>query len=181
MDNPPITKTRHGATDIVHRIPFGAWEHFETILCRMDNAFLEDVSRITKIPFADLRKVIPTRGVPTLITTEGAEPWWTDQTCRMAVRGAQGMWIRCSGTAFQGSCCFKHRSFDDPRRRCTADNRPYDDPYFANLARRMPVRIEGTVYWADMDGILYNVDGTRVEGYTIDYTQGIVYTATTKN
>jgi hypothetical protein len=172
------TDGRHGAIDVVHRIPFGAWEHFEAMLCRMDNAFLQDVSRITKIPFTELRKVIPTRGVPTRITTEGADPWWTAQTCRMAVRGAQGMWIRCSGTAFEGSCCFKHRSFDGTKRRCSADIRPYNDPYFANLPRRMPVRIEGTVYWAGTDGILYNVDGAQVEGYTIDYAQGIVHTMT---
>ena len=98
----------------------------------------------------------------------------------MTVRGTEGMWVRCSGTAFEGSCCFKHRSFDGVRRRTAHDIRPYNDPYFETLPRRMPVRINGIVYWAGEGGLLYTVDGTKVEGYTIDYDQGIVYT-TSKN
>lgn len=160
--------------DVVHRIPAGLWENLQTLTCSMDNAFLRDISHITKIPFAELRKVIPTRGVQTRIATEGSEPWWTSQTCRMSVRGSGGMWIRCSGMAFEGSCCFKHRS----TKRMPAGILPYDDPYFATLARRMPVRIEGVVYWSDENGVLYNVDGSRIEEFTIDYAQGIVHPLT---
>jgi hypothetical protein len=162
--------------EVIHRIPTGLWDNLQELVWRMDASFLRDVSQITKIPLTDLRKVVPVRGLPTrLITEDGNEPWWTGLSCRMMVRGASGMWVRCSGTAFEGACCFKHRDIDGRRRgKLPGGVLPYDDPYFATLVSRVPVRIEGVVYWADEDGGLYNIDGLPVDRMTVNISEGIV-------
>ena len=161
--------------EVIHRIPAGLWANLQTLVSRVDHQFLQEVSRITKLPMSELKKAVPTFGVSTRITTEGSEPWWTGQQCRMSVRGLGGMWIRCSGTAFEGPCCFKHRSLmNRDIGRLPPGIRPYDDPYFIKLPQRKPIRIEGVVYWTDDTGNLYNVRGCVVEGMKIDSTYGIV-------
>ena len=159
--------------EVVQRIPTGLWENLQEVLWRMDATFLRDVSKITKIPYNDLRKVIPTRGVTTRISTDGQEPWWVGLTCRMTVRRSGGMWLRCGGTAFEGACCFKHRGFDGREEERLPDGLlPYDSVSLIGLPRRLPIRIEGVVYWA-CEGTqfseLYDMDGNVVKGLMVNY------------
>jgi hypothetical protein len=158
--------------EVVQRIPANLWENLQEVVCRMDAAFLRDVSHVTKIPYADLRKAIPTRGVSTRISTDGNEPWWTGLTCTMSVLRPGGMWVRCSGTAFEGACCFKHRNLDGREESRLPDGvLPYNSPTIAALPRRLPIRVEGVPYWVCETGFseVYDVDGRVVPGIMINY------------
>ena len=163
-------------SEVVQRIPTGLWENLQELLWRMDNVFLRDVAHITKIPYSDLRKVIPTRGVSTRIPSDGNEPWWTGISCHMSVRRPGGMWVRCSSTAFEGACCFKHRSYEGREMGRLPDGvLPHSSPALAALRRRLPIRIEGVVYWVDEDSAglskAYTIDGNIVGGLQIDYAR----------
>ena len=161
--------------EVVQRIPTGLWDNLQNLVWQMDAAFLRDVAQITKIPYADLRKVIPTRGISTRISTDGNEPWWTGLTCRMSVLRPGGMWVRCSGTAFEGACCFKHRGLDGRELDRLPDGvLPYDSPLFTSLPRRVPIRVEGVLYWVcegSQFSEVYNVDGEVVQGFMINYAE----------
>jgi len=160
-------------SELVQRIPTGLWDNLQELVWRMDNAFIRDVASITKIPYSDLRKVIPTRGTSTRIPSDGNEPWWNGLTCRMSVRRPGGMWVRCSGTAFEGACCFKHRSLDG-KLRFPDGVAPFDSPALVNLPRRVPIRVEDVVYWV-IEGTqfseVYNIDGDVVKGIMINYKE----------
>lgn len=160
-------------SEVIQRIPTGLWDNLQEVLWRMDAAFLRDVAHITKIPYADLRKVVPTRGINTRISVDGQEPWWANMTCRMSILRPGGMWVRCSGTSFEGACCFKHRGLDGKEEARLPDGvLPYDSPTLATLVRRVPIRIEGVVYWVaeGCSGFskAYDVDGHVVSGIMID-------------
>jgi hypothetical protein len=160
-------------SELVQRIPAELWANLQEVLWRMDSVFLRDVSQITKIPYSDLRKVIPTRGVSTRIPTDGNEPWWHGLTCRMSVLRSGGMWVRCSGTAFEGACCFKHKSLDG-RAKLPDGVLPHDSPALSTLPHRIPFRIEGVVYWVCASpgfSEVYNVDGDVVQGILFNYEQ----------
>ena len=161
-------------SELVQRIPTELWSNLQEVLWRMDSVFLRDVAQITKIPYSDLRKVIPTRGVSTRIPTDGNEPWWHGLTCRMSVLRPGGMWVRCSGTAFEGACCFKHRNLDGREESRLPDGLlPYNSPTIASLPRRLPIRVEGIPYWVCETGFseVYDVDGHVVPGIMINYEQ----------
>ena len=160
-------------TEVVQRIPTALWTHLEEITWRMDNAFLRDISQITKLPLTDLRKVIPSRGTNTRLLTEDTEPWWHGLTCCMSLLQAGGMWVRCNGTAFEGACCFKHRSLDG-KLRFPDGVAPFDSPALVDLPRRVPIRVEDVVYWV-IEGTqfseVYNIDGDVVKGIMINYKE----------
>jgi len=141
----------------------------------MDAAFLRDVSHITKIPYSDLRKAIPTKGVSTRVVTDGNEPWWSGTTCSLSVRRSGGMWVRCANTAFEGTCCFKHKSYDGRSEDRLPDGlRPYKSLVQTDLPRRVPVRIEGSVFWV-CEGAqfseIYDADGVPVPGLMMNCEQ----------
>jgi hypothetical protein len=164
--------------EVVQRIPANLWENLQEVVCRMDNAFLRDVSHITKIPYSDLRKAIPTRGLSTRISVDGNEPWWTGLTCTMSVLRPGGMWVRCGGTAFEGACCFKHRNLDGREESRLPDGLlRYDSPTIASLPRRVPIRVEGVPYWVSKTGFseVYVVDCNVVSGIMINYEKRWVY------
>ena len=161
--------------EVVQRIPTGLWENLQEVLWRMDAAFLRDISQITKIPYNDLRKVIPTRGVSTRIVAEGNEQWWSGSTCCLSVRRPGGMWLRCSGAAFEGPCCFKHKAYDGRGDERLPDGLMlYSSLLKTTLVRRVPVRIEGKVFWVcegSQFSQIYDIDGNVVPGLLMNYDQ----------
>ena len=52
---------------------------------------------------------------------------------------------------------------------------PHSSPALAALRRRLPIRIEGVVYWVDEDSAglskAYTIDGNIVGGLQIDYAR----------
>ena len=139
------------------RVPTALWENFQDLWARVDDAFLRDVAHITKIPFLDLRRLFPTRGVITKIATDTNVPWWYDQQCHMSVKQADsGMWIRCCSSTFESHFCIKHRNakFSDKMKS-------FDDPYFTTLPKRLPYRLDDELLWVDEGtGRVYTHEGS---------------------
>jgi len=162
-------------SEVVQRIPTLLWDNLQELVWRMDAVFLRDVAQITKIPYADLRKVIPTRGVSTRICTDGHEPWWSGLTCHISVRRPGGAWVRCSSAAFEGACCFKHKNLEGREEsRLPNGVLPHDSPLLAQLVRHIPIRVENVVYWVnDFPGFseVYDIDGNVIKGLMINYAQ----------
>jgi len=144
-------------TTSTQRVPTALWENFQDLWARVDDAFLRDVAHITKIPFIDLRRLFPTRGVITKIATDTNVPWWYDQQCHMSVKQADsGMWIRCCSTTFEGRFCIKHRN-----TKFGGTMKSFEDPYFATLPKRLPYRLDDMILWVDeCTGRVYTHEGS---------------------
>ena len=131
------------------RIPASLWDAVQEICWRQDQKFLFDVSRILKVPAADIKKrILGTRGVLTIIPTE-CGPWWTGTQCPVMELECGCMWRRCAAPCEQGDSCWDHRDAKGGLRR-------YDDPYFTTLPKRRPMRYEGAIYWVADDGNVMN-------------------------
>jgi hypothetical protein len=145
------------------RIPALLWESLQEVCVRQDQKFLSDVSRILGVPAIELRKrVLGTRGVATTVLVEHG-PWWSGLQCHIVER-KESLWTRCSNHCMSGTTCMKHKDV-----RNGWNIRRYDDPYFAEMKQRKPVRVDGAVYWVSEKGDVVNVHGVAVPHMHIDY------------
>ena len=141
-------------TDVPQRVPALLWDSLQEMCWRHDTKFLSDVAKIIKIPVGDIKKqILGSRGVYTVIPFEHG-PWWMNTQCPAMELVGGTMWRRCGGLCEQGDSCWTHR--DGRHRR-------HDDPYFATLPKRRPMRYEGVVYWVDVSGGVMNGFGTVMQ------------------
>jgi hypothetical protein len=152
------------------RLPSLLWESLQEVCYRQDHKFICDVSRILGVPAAELkRKILGTRGVLTTVLVESG-PWWTGMQCKIVERNAS-LWKRCDSYCESGDTCAHHAGM-----RNGWNIRRIDDPYFADMKSRFPVRIEGVVYWADEAGTLLDSNGLLVDSMTFDLKLKLVRT-----
>jgi len=149
------------------RLPAALWGALQEMCRQQDIEFIADVSRILRIPVADIKKrILGTRGVCELIPVEHG-PWWTNTQCPVMEKIGGSMWRRCDSPCEQGDTCWAHRM-------CGAFRR-YDDPYFVELPKRYPMRYEGVVYWVGADGQVMNGFGSIVSEFTMDLNTKTVF------
>jgi hypothetical protein len=149
-------------TEQQQRLPAILWESLQDICYRHDQKFITDVARILGVPALDLKKkVLGTRGVLTTVLVESG-PWWTGLTCAIMER-KECLWTRCSSICESGDTCLKHKDV-----RNGWNIRRFDDPYFACLPKRLPMNIEGVVYWVSEKGDVLNGYGVHVPGMRAD-------------
>jgi hypothetical protein len=152
------------------RLPSLLWESLQEICYRHDQKFVSDISKIIGVPAAELKKrVLGSRGVLTTVTVESG-PWWTGMQCEIVERNAS-LWKRCDSYCDSGSTCVKHKDV-----RNGWNIRRIHDPYFADMNKRIPVRIEGDVVWAAEDGSLVDNAGLLIETMTFDLKRKLIKT-----
>jgi len=141
--------------------PAGLWDAFQEVLWKQDVKFVQAVSRIISVPANDIKKrVLGTRGLVTVIPVEHS-PWWINTQCPVMEFVGGNMWRRCSSKCEQGDTCWDHRKLAAYRR--------YDDPYFAKIPKRYPIRYNGVIYWvSETDGSVINGFGTVIEEFKVD-------------
>ena len=149
------------------RLPAALWGALQEMCRQQDLEFIADVSRILRIPAADIKKrILGTRGVFELIPVEHG-PWWTNTQCPVMEKIGGSMWRRCDSLCEQGDTCWAHRMCGGFRR--------YDDPYFVELPKRYPMQYEGIVYWVSANGQVMNGFGTIVSEFTMDLNTKTVF------
>jgi len=139
-------------------IPAGLWDGLQTICFRHDQKFVQDVSRILGIPAIDIkRKVLGTRGVPTIIP-ESEGPWWIGGCCPIMERTGY-LWKRCMAPIEGHGACWGHLE----------GGIRFDDEQFSCAEKRVPFRYLGEVYWVSEEkGSVLNSYGMLVETFTVD-------------
>ena len=138
-------------------IPAGLWDSLQDVCFRHDTRFVQDVSRILGIPALEIkRKVLGTRGVPTVVP-EAAGPWWMDGACPMMERVGY-LWRRCGHPQEAHGACWLHK--DGGTR--------FDDEKVQGLVERRPFRYEGQIYWVADDQSVLNSFGMPVGDFTVD-------------
>jgi len=151
------------------RIPACLWESLQEICYRQDIRFLADVSKIIGIPAIELKKrILGVRGIPTAVSVERG-PWWAETQCPVMEKEPGNMWRRCGSYCESSGHCWTHRHF-----RVSSTIRRYDDPYFATLPKRWPVRLDDEILWATADGELLSGAGLVIKGITIDLDTKII-------
>ena len=152
---------------IKQQCPAGLWEAFQEVLWKQDVKFIQSVSRILSIPANDIKKrILGTRGVPTLIPVENG-PWWLNTQCPVMEFAGGNMWRRCSSKCEQGDTCWDHRTLKVYRR--------YDDPYFDMLPKRYPIRYNEAIYWvSNKDGSVINGYGAVVVEFKVDLNNRLI-------
>lgn len=151
-------------TEMPARLPAALWESLQEICWRQDAKFLEDISRITGISAAEIKKkILGVRGaVCTVVSTTG--PWWEGTTCPIMMPCAGDMWRRCTSVCESNGFCSEHKNGKGLR---------YDNPYFEDLPKRWPFRYAGEVVWAAADGSVLTGGGTVLKNITIDIRNGL--------
>jgi hypothetical protein len=145
------------------RIPAVLWDSLQEICYRQDIRFIADVSKLIGVPALELKKrILGVRGQPTAIAVERG-PWWSESQCPIMDRGSGNMWRRCGEYCESHGHCWKHRSF-----KVSHTTRRFDDPYFAELPKRWPVRLDDEVVWVSESGDVLNGSGAIVKGLTVD-------------
>lgn len=138
-------------------IPAGLWDGLQEVCFRHDQKFVQDVSRILGIPAIDIkRKILGTRGVPTIIP-EAEGPWWIGGSCPIMERTGY-LWRRCTAPIEGHGTCWTHLE----------GGVRFDDEQFTEIAKRVPFRFEGEVYWVADDGTALNNFGMPVTTFTVD-------------
>jgi hypothetical protein len=153
---------------IKQNIPMHLWDGLKELCFRQDMMFLHDVSRITGIPFQELRKKITgTRGIPTMIPIEN-NPWWTTDVCPIMNRIGY-LWRRCSMPCTSNGYCFEHFQSGDRMKK-------YDDPIFQTMSTSISFNYNNTIYWVNVDdGSVLNSFGLPVKEFTIDIVSKTVH------
>lgn len=145
------------------RIPACLWESLQEICYRQDIRFISDVSKILGIPAIELKKkILGVRGMPTAVVVDRG-PWWTETQCPIMEKQPGNMWRRCGSYCEASGYCWTHRHF-----RVSHTTRRHDDPYFADLPKRWPVRIEDEVVWVSSEGDVLDGSGHLIKHMTID-------------
>lgn len=138
-------------------IPAGLWDSLQEICFRKDQQFIQDVSRILGIPAGELkRKILGTRGVPTVIP-EATGPWWLSTACPIMEQTGY-LWRRCMCPIESNGACWAHRE----------GGVRFDDAQFVDMPKRVPFRYQGEIYWVAEDGTVLNSIGMRCEEFTVD-------------
>lgn len=148
------------------RLPAALWESLQEICWRQDNKFVEDAARILRIPAAEIkRRVLGTRGVVSaVVSTSGA--WYDGGRCPTMMPGPGEMWRRCCEPAEVNGYCSVHKK---------GRGMKYDNPYFADLPKRHPWRLDGAVVWVDGEGTVLTESGDILKNVRIDLTNGVAY------
>ena len=138
-------------------IPAGLWDGLQEICFRHDQRFVQDVARILGVPVIDIkRKVLGTRGVPTIIP-EAEGPWWIGGCCPIMERSGY-LWKRCMAPMEGHGACWGH----------IEGGVRFDDEQFAGIDKRVPFRYLGEVYWVGDNGSVLNSYGMLVSAFTVD-------------
>ncbi len=142
-------------------IPALLWDSLQNICYQLDAKFVTDVAKLIKVPAAELkRRVLGTRGMKTAVTVADG-PWWLGQQCPL-MELRSNLWKRCGALCDASGFCMKHSGF----KQGSAGLRHKDDPHFAAVSRRIPVRADDNILWACVKtGAVYNGLGARLPEY----------------
>jgi len=157
------------------RLPAALWQSLQDMCYQHDLKFLQDVSRILKVPASDLKKkVLGVRGEPTVVLVD-KDPWWARTQCALMELGAGNMWRRCSGVGESNSYCWEHRHITKEKPGV----RRYDDVYFRSLVKRHPFDYMGEIVWVCERGTVVRQNGTRMADVRIDWKTGVAHDVVT--
>lgn len=138
-------------------IPAGLWEGLQEICFRKDQDFIRDISRIIGVPAIEIkRKVLGTRGVPTVIP-EAHGPWWLNNACPIMERTGY-LFRRCLHPMESHGACWQHKE----------GGVRFDDEQFLGMETRVPFRYLGELYWVAKDGSVLNGFGMPILTFTVD-------------
>ncbi len=154
------------------RIPAYLWDSLQTIFYQHDYEFLRQVSFLTKVPVAELKRtILGSKGAPASIVVAKEDTWWENQKCPLRVRGTQGLWKQCPNFREAHGFCGDHKGWK--AGRCPTV-RHIQDSYFQTIKQRRPFQYEGDIVWVDSEGNAVDSEGNQIPNIKINIEAGII-------
>lgn len=158
------------------RIPAFLWDSLQNIFYQHDYEFLRQVSFLTKVPIADLKRtILGSKGAPTSIVVAKENTWWENQKCPLRIRSSKGLWKQCCNLREAHGFCGDHKGWR--AGRCPTQ-RHIQDPYFQTIKHRKPFEYEGDVIWVGPDGDAVDSTGAPISSIRINLEAGIILPCT---
>jgi hypothetical protein len=144
------------------RIPANLWASLKDICYQQDLKFLQDVSRLIGVDANEIKRRVLGLREQTIVLVE-KDPWWMHTQC-ILLECVNGLWRRCSRMGESNSYCWEHRNFTT----CSGQLRRFDDPYFATIVKRWPIRFMDEIVWVCDEGTVLKSNGENDEHIRID-------------
>jgi hypothetical protein len=137
------------------RIPAYLWESLQDAFYEHDQSFLRILAPHVKVSYADLKRtLLGARGQLMNIQIADSDKWWEGELCPLRLRTSTGVWKACGHPREAHGVCRHHSGFT-PR----IDLKHKDDPWFANIVKRVPWRYDGEIVWVAEDMSVINESG----------------------